>query len=543
MKELAQDTPTRWPTAVDYQTAMQAPPLCFKSEELQDAEVRTSMLGLPLVATGNVAVVFRLDLPDGSEVALRCFTRRSSLDAIAHRYDVLNTYFEKNNLSSLAPTKVYRDEIMVEGERYPVAVMPWLPGRQLHLFIEDHLDDPDMLGQVADRWRELMRVMRDVTVAHGDLSDGNVLVDASGQIRLIDYDAAYVPPLDGDPPSEIGKPNYQHPERLSSSSPRYGYWGPDVDNFASLVVYLTLRAVADDASLWDTYHMGDNLIFVQKDFEAPGETPIWPKLRSSEDIEVRTLTDVLERYCRTPVSELPSLEVAITDNVPAGPAATEEPSSTAPRRKVPRGETTEAKAPKERTAESRAPIPSNVLREAPPPVIVAGENALMPAEQPPSSPRAIVGPILVILALTIAGALWYLQPWAATPDATGSAPAATPASQTPPAAAASASAAVVDQLPGFYTGYTTLPDGSREALGLRIEPIQPGSAPPRFQFSMNSLRYQVQGMGTFEPSSMYVDLEGQYIFTVHTNADGQLVLSAGSPGDPSPLIQVTKTEG
>lgn len=543
MKELAEDTPTRWPTAVDYQTAMQAPPLCFTSEELQEAEVRTSMLGLPLVATGNVAVVFRLDLPDGSDVALRCFTRRSSLDVMARRYDVLNAYFEKNNLSSLAPTKVYREEILVDGERYPVAVMPWLPGRQLHLFIEDHLDDPDMLVQVADRWRGLMRAMRAVTVAHGDLSDGNVLVDANGQIRLIDYDAAYVPPLDGDPPSEIGKPNYQHPERLSSSSPRYGYWGPDVDHFASLVVYLTLRAVAADSSLWDTYHMGDNLIFVQKDFEEPGETPIWPNLRSSKDIEVRKLTDVLERYCLASVSELPSLEAAIAGNAPAVPAAAKAARSAAKPKASGKGGSKEAKASKERTAKPRAPMPSNVRREAPP-IIVAGENAPMPAERVPSSTRAIVVLILVALALTIAGALWYLQPWATTADASGPAPAATPSAQTPaPATAASASAAVVDRLPGFYTGYTTLPDGSREALGLRIEPVEPGSTPPRFRFSMNSLQYQMQGTGTFDPESGYVDLEGQYIFTVRTNADGQLVLSTGSPGDPSPLIQVTKTEG
>ena len=47
----------RWPTAVDYQTALQTPALCFNDLALKQGTVLTDPLGLPLAATGNVVVV------------------------------------------------------------------------------------------------------------------------------------------------------------------------------------------------------------------------------------------------------------------------------------------------------------------------------------------------------------------------------------------------------------------------------------------------------------------------------------------------------
>src|SRR5690554_6079852 len=155
---------TRWPTAVDYQTALQIPALCFQSEELQQAMVKTNMLGLPLVATGNVAVVFRIE-KEGQDYALRCFTRRLPLDEVADRYEALNKYFAKNKLAALVETRLMKDEIMVAEGMYPVALMPWLPGRQLHLYIEDHLEEPEALRKLAKAWRDLMKQLRAKDVA------------------------------------------------------------------------------------------------------------------------------------------------------------------------------------------------------------------------------------------------------------------------------------------------------------------------------------------------------------------------------------------
>ena len=51
---------THWPTAVDYQTALQIPHLSFSRDDLRNATIETTTWGLPLALTGNMAVVFRL---------------------------------------------------------------------------------------------------------------------------------------------------------------------------------------------------------------------------------------------------------------------------------------------------------------------------------------------------------------------------------------------------------------------------------------------------------------------------------------------------
>ncbi len=196
----------RWPTAVDYQTALQTPSLCFKDPLLRQATVLTDPLGLPLAATGNVVVVFRLRLAEG-DVALRCFTRKASFETLARRYRVLNLHLEPATSPALMPCIYRSNEILVEGVRYPVVEMPWRPGLQLHRYVERHLHEPGVLHALADQWRILMVQLRAVRFAHGDLADGNVLVDERGRIHLIDYDAAFAPGLEADPPQEVGKPN------------------------------------------------------------------------------------------------------------------------------------------------------------------------------------------------------------------------------------------------------------------------------------------------------------------------------------------------
>ena len=211
----------RWPTAVDYQTALQTPALCFNDPALKQGTVLVDTLGLPQVATGNVVVVFRMDLPRGT-TALRCYTREVSSETLTRRYMALNKVLRTGLVPAVVPCRYRPDEILVGGTRYPVVQMPWVPGVHLHRYIEKNLHQPDVLNALADQWRRVMAQLHAAGFAHGDLSDGNVLVDDRGAIRLIDYDAAFVSTLKGMPPREVGKPNYQHPGRLDPEGQDYG---------------------------------------------------------------------------------------------------------------------------------------------------------------------------------------------------------------------------------------------------------------------------------------------------------------------------------
>ena len=121
-----------------------------------------------------------------------------------------------------------------------------------------------------------MASLRGLRIAHNDLQHGNVMVQADGSIRLVDYDGMYLPEFRGERSPELGHKNYQHPQRSAE------HYDENVDNFPSLVIYVSLLAVAADAGLWD-FHDEDNLILTRKDYADPGSSEVFGRLKRSSD--------------------------------------------------------------------------------------------------------------------------------------------------------------------------------------------------------------------------------------------------------------------
>jgi len=294
-----------WPSAVDYQDAIQNSHLFLKDPELQKAEVEVDdILGLPRVSTGRFAAVFQLKTRSGSYYAVRAFI--SPVTDQQHRYELLSAH-----LTAFAPPFMvwyeYQSEgISVNGQWYPILKMEWVEGCILSTFIEQHLNDSQVLNRLAAQWRGVVATLNGSEIAHGDLQHGNVMVDNQGNIKLVDYDGVYIPALRGNPPDEVGHPNYQHPERIAK-----GYYEQNVDNFSSIVIYLSLRALATDPTLWDQFNNGENLIFTQEDFKNPGKTAIWQRLQNNPDLDIQAIAKVLEKCCTISVAKVPTLEKVI----------------------------------------------------------------------------------------------------------------------------------------------------------------------------------------------------------------------------------------
>ena len=149
------------------------------------------------------------------------------------------------------------------------------------------------------------------------MQHGNALVTASGDLKLVDYDAMFVPALQGERSSEIGHINYQHPQRDGS------HYDERLDAFAALVIYVSIRAVAVAPDLWSTYHNGDNLLFKRSDFNAPQSSPLFTNLHRSPDPVVIALTQILERACTGDLASVPDMEQAIhsAEGIKLPPAA------------------------------------------------------------------------------------------------------------------------------------------------------------------------------------------------------------------------------
>ncbi len=311
-----------WPGITDYSEAMQNPRLCFTGTTYEAGTVSVNQRGMPLVFSGAFACVYQLSVR-GRNLAMRCFTRE--VKDQRRRYDQLSEYLINVLPPSFVHFEYLEQGISLRGNWYPVVVMEWVDGESLSSFVGSNLNDPDTLRRVAAQWRGGPAAsLRGLGIAHNDLQHGNVMVQTDGRIRLVDYDGMFLPKFRGERSPELGHKNFQHPLRASEEYDAY------VDNFPSLVIYLSLLSLASDPGLWSFYN-DDNLIFTWNDYAAPGRSPLFDLLKNSPDPTVAKLTERLEECCALPVKDVPDLE-AILQGIPpsSGPTPAAAPPFSPP---------------------------------------------------------------------------------------------------------------------------------------------------------------------------------------------------------------------
>jgi len=283
---------TGFPSAEDYILAVQQPKRAFTRPDLARSSFAVHpLLQVPVPASGTTAVVFKATV-EGRPQALRFFTREDA--STRQRYTALNTWFTERGLrGDVAGCTWIDDAILVGGRRWPMVQMEWVEGSPLDQHVADlvEADDRPALGALAGRWRDLVRRAQSARFAHGDLQHGNVLVQSDGRLRLVDFDSSWIAPFAGTtPPSEVGHRNYQPANRV---------WGPWMDTFPGLVIYLSLLALARDPGQWFRFNDGENLLFRHDDYAPPHRTDAWGQVAQLHDPQVDRLAERL-RACCTP---------------------------------------------------------------------------------------------------------------------------------------------------------------------------------------------------------------------------------------------------
>ena len=290
-----------WPNLVDYTTALQNPSVCFSDGELSRCQVMRVRSGRPIMYSGSFAVVYRVSL-DGTDYAVRCFT--SEVADQRQRYTELSAFLQSARPRYFLGFQFKSDGILVRGDRYPFLKMEWVDGEWLDRFVETALHDAGRISALLTEWRELLSSLRNLGMAHNNLDHGNVLVTGDG-LRLVDYDAVYLPGYEGQNSPEGGHSNYQHPLRKPSD------FHENIDNFPALVIYLSLLAVRADPGLWQRFNGERRLVLREEDHKDPANAESILAMKESSDDEVRTLTRYLEQYCSVPVGQVPDGETII----------------------------------------------------------------------------------------------------------------------------------------------------------------------------------------------------------------------------------------
>lgn len=284
------------PTRVKYQAAVQNPVTCFRDPDLRKSTVECGANGMPLAYSGGFATTFRMR-NGGRDWAVRCFT--SPVAQLASRYRIIGGHINTNNPRYLVKAALVREGIQIDAQWHPIIKMQWLAGHMLNSYVETQLQAASKIIKLRGDLTELAEEMQAAKMAHGDLQHGNIIV-SNGRPRLVDYDGIYLPELKGMVPDELGNRHYQHPKRARE------HWGPHMDRFSLIALYVGLSAIAQRRELWDEFDNGENILFTEKDFTNPGASELFGKLRSIAAIE--RMSEKFRGICAGALRSVPSLQ-------------------------------------------------------------------------------------------------------------------------------------------------------------------------------------------------------------------------------------------
>jgi WD40 repeat protein len=307
-----------WPVSQDYNEAIQGPSNCFKDPDLRAGAVATNPLGIPLPCSGNFADVYQVRSPQG-RWAVKCFTRE--VPNLRQRYQAITEHLKQFQLPFTVESAFLEEGIRVQGRWYPILKMQWIEGLTLNEFVRQHADKPAMLEALSQLWAKMGVRLRDAGVAHCDLQHGNVLlIPGAGNsvvLKLVDYDGMFVPALANLPSTELGHPNYQHPQRARAHA-----YDEELDRFPLLLIAAALASVkVGGAKLVQTYDNGDNLLFREEDLRAPDKSAVFQELRRSPDPVARTLVQRAFDALHGDMAATPWLEELLPQHSTLAPAA------------------------------------------------------------------------------------------------------------------------------------------------------------------------------------------------------------------------------
>jgi hypothetical protein len=287
-----------WPSPQDFAEAIQNPHVVFSDADLRRSTPDLNSMGLPNVASGAFASVFKLS--DGAKQwALRCFNVRVSDQH--ERYAAISKFVLTDDLSYTADFNYISEGIKHSNVWYPVLKMDWVSGEPLDVYVQRHLHNSSNLERLRCEFAIMMRELRNNGIAHGDLQHGNILVD-DDSMYLVDYDGMYVPELQGLQSSELGHRNYQHPNRQAC------HFGPYLDNFSAWLIDISLMCLTEDPCLWDQFSGGDEcLLFRQSDLIDPDSSRLFRALSSHSLESIQRGAELLKSFIQMPVQEVPFL--------------------------------------------------------------------------------------------------------------------------------------------------------------------------------------------------------------------------------------------
>jgi serine/threonine protein kinase len=273
----------------DIITAVKNLDVFLKVQELKGAKPRLNSNGNPFVFTGGFNMVFQLD-HQNKKWAFRIW--HVPIGENKDRYRKISKYLSEKKLPYFADFIFDEKGILVNGKLMDTIRMEWLEGKLLKEFIEDNLSNKAKLTKLANELFEMFKTLRENKISHGDLQEGNILIDSSGKLKLVDYDSVCIPEIEGQKELVTGLKGYQHPSRFKKSEASL-----KADYFSELIIYLSILALSENSKLWEKYKVKDTsyLLFSESDFEDFENSEIYNDLQKLSG-SIKSLVKILKEF-------------------------------------------------------------------------------------------------------------------------------------------------------------------------------------------------------------------------------------------------------
>ena len=256
--------------------------------------------GQPYVFGGGFSLVFKI-VKDGAPWAFKVW--KQEIFENEERHGLIKEYLKAVNLPYFSDFEYVLKGLLVNGDHIPTLRMPWMDGSLLKYYINQHIGSPDILNSLAENFLKMTRSLHEHLISHGDLKNDNIFVCPNGNIKLIDYDSICVPKIVDRTIICAGTEGYQYPFR--------GFLGDlaslKADHFSELIIYLSIKAVAENALLWDKYEVMTadyRLLFKKADFSRFRESKIRQDLMALSK-EIQELVKKMESYIYPHLNLLP----------------------------------------------------------------------------------------------------------------------------------------------------------------------------------------------------------------------------------------------
>lgn len=296
------------PTVPSIRTSVENQSVLVLDEHAKNGIFRRDARGRLIAYVGGFSVVFPYETVNGEKWAFRCW--HSDVNNSQRRYEIISDAIQKAQLDFLCDFEYVEKGINVEGTIFPTTRMRWIDGITIKDYICRNRYSKHLLKALADRFLTMTRALHDLSLAHGDLQHGNILVSGDHQLYLVDYDSFYCPKLKGEADNVTGLPDYQHPTRISNKSVT-----EKLDYFSELIIYLSILAIAERPSLIEKYKVedADRLLFSKEDFADLKNSQVYKDIFALGK-EFQELLDVLEEYLKcSSIDELQPFDTFLLD--------------------------------------------------------------------------------------------------------------------------------------------------------------------------------------------------------------------------------------